>query len=140
MFSLSSSWFPKGDEKEGDKTSNSRQHWGLSSQLSLPGGDTDSGDGHLQIAGALVSCPCTPLFFPEKAWFLCRVCGLCDHLAVRPLLMLPVGSRNWPGCGRGLPSTPLPWQGSGTLAPQCLELSLSNSCLIYWFRYYFFNM
>lgn len=40
-----------------------------------PGGDTESGDGHLQIAGALISCPCTPCFSQKKAGFCAKRVG-----------------------------------------------------------------
>lgn len=44
-----------------------------------PGGDTESRDGCLQIAGALVSCPRTPCF-SQKSTFFCAKCVGC----VRP--------------------------------------------------------
>lgn len=64
-----------------------------------------------------------PPIFPRKSLVsVPSVWAVCDHLAVQPLLMIPAGSRNWPGRGRGLPSTPLPRQRSGTLALQRSEL------------------
>lgn len=130
MFSLSPGWFPEGDEKEGDETSNSRQRWGLSSQLSteVPLEET--------LTAGMATCrqwvrfhPALALpFFPRRS--LVSVPGawaVCDHLAVQALLMTPVGSRSWPGCGRGLPSAPLAWQeGSGTLALQRWELTFKQ--------------
>lgn len=116
-----------------------------------PGGDKESRDGRLQIAGALVSCPCTPCFSQKNACFCAKRVGCVRSSGCAAAIDSTSGQQElsllWPAlpAGGGLVWCPPPHEGtkqhprlrSFWMWPSVLQFFLNWLLILLFLLYYF---